>query len=100
MLDKNHCKILKFLKTVDLNGCRATLISLKTNLDLDDVYQMLEYLESIKCVEKLPNCNYRIIYNGKQYKQIYFSQQFQKYWFPIITALISYLLSLITNLIM
>lgn len=100
MLDKNHYKILKFLNTIDFNGCRAILISLNTNLDLDDVYQILEYLEFHKYVEKLPNCNWRIIYNGKKYQKIYFEQQFQKYWFPIITATISYVLSLITNLLL
>ncbi len=99
MLDKNHCKLLSFLNAIDINGCRATEIAISTKLDLDDVYQMLEYLESNRCVEKLPNCNWRIVYKGKQYKKIYRSQQFQKYWFPIITALISYVLGLLTNLL-
>ena len=100
MLNKDHCKILKFLNTINMNGCRATLISLKTNLDLDDVHQMLVYLESIRCVEQLPNCNWRILYNGKKYKHTYHSQLFQKYWFPIITASISFLLSLLSNLLL
>lgn len=100
MLDKNHCKVLKFLNTVDIDGCRSTLISIKTKLDVDDVYQILEYLEAHKYVEKTPNCNWRIIYKGKRYKQIRFEQLFQKYWFPIITAIISYVLALITDLLL
>ncbi len=100
MLDKNHCKVLKFLNTVDISGCRPTLISIKTKLDVDDVYQILEYLELHKYVEKLPNCNWRIIYSGKHYKRIRTEQLFQKYWFPIITASISYVLVLITDLLL
>lgn len=100
MLDKNHCKVLKFLNTVDISGCRPTLISIKTKLDLDDVYQILEYLELHKYVEKLPNCNWRIIYSGKHYKRIRTEQLFQKCWFPIITASISYVLALITDLLL
>ena len=99
-LDKNYCKILKFLISKKEYGCRSIYISIGCKIPLDDVDFLLEELKNNKYVGQLPNFNWKVLYYGKKYKKIYIEQQFLKYWFPILTATISYLLGLITNLIM
>lgn len=100
MLDKNYLRVLNFLKSQDTNGCKSTLIVIKTNLEQDDVDFILETLKHLKYVEQLPNFNWKITYKGKQAFSEKRKEQFKMYWLPILTAILSYLLGLVTNLIL
>lgn len=100
MLDKNYFHVLDVLKMQGINGCRSTLIALKSNLEQDDTDFILDTLKSLNYVEQLPNFNWKITYKGKQACFEKRKELFRMYWFPILTAILSYLLGLITDLIL
>ncbi len=100
LLNKDYRIILKFLNKYCDSGCKSSLISVSTKISLDDTIYILKDLEKNDYVYKLQNDNWKISYLGKNYRSIYNKLLFRSYIFPIITATISYILGLITNLIL
>lgn len=101
MLEKEDYKILNVL-LIDNNhgGYKDIEISVSTNLDLDDVRFLLQKMKRDEFVELLPNGRWSVLYKGKHYRRYYFYHFFDKYWFPIITSLISGTLSLLLSLLL
>ena len=101
MLNKDSCKILDVLLVDNnRNGYKDIEISVSTNLDFDDVQFLLQLLKRYNFIEQYPDGRWTILYKGKHYRRYYFYQLFDKYWFPIITSLVSGILSLLLSLLL
>lgn len=103
MLDKNARRILKYFVN---NNTEHTVFTVSLNANLDnrktDTYTLskealddLLELHFIKITRQVDNTKfYKITNKGKMYSKKMLSNIFYKYFYPILTALISLLLSL------
>ncbi len=109
MLDNNSKKILKYLinnATISNPKDIYTIIFKIDNLDYKTIKYSLNYLIDKKLVElsDMTSDGKKIYYfptnDGFMYFKSLRKDKFNKYWFPIITSVISYILGLITDLIL
>lgn len=108
MLDDNSKKILKYLiNNATINNPKDiyTIFTIN-NLDYKTAKHTLNYLIDKKLVElsNMTSDGKKIYYfptnDGLMYFKSLRKDKFNKYWFPIITSVISYILGLITDLIL
>lgn len=103
MLDKNSKIILKHFidnntQYSELSMCMA--IQFK---DLDKMIIIFDNLLELGCIKIVyQDLSYRtceLTNKGRMYFKIQRQERFNKYWFPILTSAISYILGLLTNLL-
>lgn len=103
-MDKLTKKVLK--QFINQDKC-YTPVTMCNNLKIDDINSIetcFEYLLELNFIKTeyydLDTKIYSLTYLGKNYFKNSRSVKFEKYWFPILTAIISYLLSLVSSLIL
>ena len=102
-MDKNAKRILKYFNKERIKTTSSVVAS-ELNMDLDDVENsvndLLEY-EFLKiCYSDMTYTMYTSTAKGFNYFKTNNKELFFKYLYPILTALISFVLGLIANLLM
>lgn len=103
-MDKLTKKVLKhFIK----QNKPYTISTMCSDLNISNrscMQESFNTLLELKCVKieysDLDTISYSLTYIGKNYFKTSRSVKFEKYWFPILTAIVSYLLSLASSLLM
>lgn len=110
-LDKNSKKVLRyFIKTDSPQdkytiACNVKFYKIDENKLVDtadkciDILLECEYIKINKAVIG-SSITYKLTNLGRHYFKISKENTFYKYWYPIITALISFVLSTIVNLLL
>lgn len=93
----------KFIETDISYSCLSMASALNLN-NINEVDKSLNILLETDCIkveyQDLSFTTYSLTNKGRTYFKTHKSEQFQKYWFPIITSVISYILSLITDILL
>lgn len=104
MLDKFSKSVLKQFVKRDINYTNITLchyLKIDDSDKVDKSLNILLELDLIKIKSKDLNCIiYCLTNKGRNYFKTLNNENFNKYWFPIITSTISYILGIITNLLL
>lgn len=104
MLDELTKIVLKkFIETDKSYSCIEMALALNIS-EVEQIETSFNTLLEIECIkikyQNLSYTNYSLTNKGRTYFKTRKSEQFQKYWFPIITSVISYLLGLLTDILL
>lgn len=103
MLDKNSKIILKYFINNDTQYSELSMCTATQFKDLDKMILIFDNLLELGCIkivyQDLSFRTCRLTNKGRTYFKILKQERFNKYWFPILTSAISYILGLLTNLL-
>lgn len=103
MLDKNSNLVLKkFIK--NNKPFTDSTLAFSLQLDLEDVDKAIDNLLELELIkinyQDTTYTTYILTNKGKFYLKTKFKEKFDKYLFPIILAVVTYLLGLVSGLIL
>lgn len=94
---KNSKKVLKYFNnyTTSRKALAPSNVSLALNLDYDEVCEIVTYLCEKELLKHYNKHSYISTSKGKDYFKLSYSNFFFKYIYPVITALVSFVLSML-----
>lgn len=103
MLDKNSKIVLKYFISNDVHYSELNMCMAIQFKDLDKMILIFDNLLELGCIKIVyQDLSFRtceLTNKGRLYFKILKQERFKKYWFPILTSVISYILGLLTNLL-
>ena len=103
MLDKNSKIVLKYFISNDAHYSELSMCMAIQFENLDKMILIFDNLLELGCIKiKYQDLSFRtceLTNKGRMYFKIRKQERFNKYWFPILTSAISYILGILTNLL-
>lgn len=103
MLDKDSKTILKYFINNDTQYSELSMCMTIQFKDLDKMILIFDNLLELGCIkimyQDLSSRTCKLTNKGRTYFKKLKQERFNKYWFPILTSVISYILGLLTNLL-